>query len=250
MIEKKVGNISEKLIRTVETPLGSIVYEIERKRIKRLNLRVRRDRSVYLSVPWRTSFDYADKFVADNAGFVFEAIEKIAKKTEFKVEYTFYLGKKTDIEIKVSKRKGGELEENGVLTLFVPSEEFKEDKEIVKKSLEQWQREMAKELLPNALELAYNRFRAAGLKVPYPSLSIRMMKSRWGSCAAYKEKITLNAKLVEKPFVCIEQVACHELAHFIVQDHSAKFYEVLDLVMPELAREKQSGPKHRGGNGQ
>ena len=69
----------------METPLGSIVYELERKRIKRLNLRVRRDRSVYLSVPWRTSFDYADKFVADNAGFVFEAIEKIAKKTEFKV---------------------------------------------------------------------------------------------------------------------------------------------------------------------
>lgn len=69
--------------------------------------------------------------------------------------------------------------------------------------------------------------------MPYPSLSVRMMTSRWGSCTVYKNKITLNIKLVEKPFICIEQVACHELAHFIVQNHSADFYAVLDKVMKE-----------------
>lgn len=228
-----VNNAAGKIMRKVETPLGNITYELERKRIKRLNLRVRRDRSVYLSIPWNTSFACADKFVRENAGFVLGAITKIAEKTEFNLNYTFYLGKKTEIKIKISGKRGGELEENGILTLFVPSEEHEVDKEIIKKSLEQWQRERANELLPKALKLAYGRFCAAGFKVPYPILSLRHMKSRWGSCAAYKGKITLNVKLVEKPFICIEQVACHELAHFIVQDHSSDFYRVLDIVMPE-----------------
>ena len=38
--------------------------------------------------------------------------------------------------------------------------------------------------------------------------------------------------LIEKPMVCIEYVVAHELAHFVVQDHSERFYGVLDRVMP------------------
>ncbi len=230
---RAVVNKAAKKVRTVETPLGSIIYEIERKSVKRLNLRVRRDGSVRLSVPWSTSFAYADEFVAENAGFVLGAIGKFAQKNAFKADHTFYLGKRTDIEIRVTGKNGGMLKENGVLTLFVPSEELKGDESALKKSLELWQRERAKELLPWALKLAYGRFSAVGLKVPYPALSLRLMKSRWGSCAAYKNKITLNVRLVEKPFVCMEEVACHELAHFLVQDHSANFYGVMDIVMPE-----------------
>jgi len=228
--------MTEKKLRTLSTPLGNITYELERKRIKRLNLRIKRDGTVHLSIPWSTSFAYADKFVIENAAFVFKAKNRIARITETSFERTFFLGKPVKIETKFSPRAGGELCE-GVLTLFLPvsGENYDNDdtEKLLKKSLEIWQKEQAKELLPKALELAYNRFCAAGLKVPYPELSIHVMTSRWGSCAAYKNKITLNAKLVEKPFICIEQVACHELAHFIVQNHSENFYAVLDKVMKE-----------------
>lgn len=225
--------MTEQKLRTLSTPFGIITYELERKRVKRLNLRIRRDGTVHLSIPWSTSFAYADKFVSDNAAFVFGAKQRIARITEFSSRRTFFLGKPVKIVTKSSSKAGGEL--NGdVLTLFLPQNNDNDnDEELLKKSLEEWQRAQAKELLPKALELAYNRFCAAGLKVPYPGLSVRVMTSRWGSCAVYKNKITLNVKLVEKPFICIEQVACHELAHFMVQNHSADFYAVLDKVMKE-----------------
>lgn len=224
-------------IRTVNTGLGEISYELERKRIKRLNLHVRRNQSVYLSVPYNTSYAYADKFVTENAGFVFASIEKIAKKTALDTLNTCFLGEPLKIIIQPSEKLGGELSpcEENTLTLFLPSvvSDKAESEVLFKKALELWQKEQAKTLLPRALDLAYKRFEKAGLKVPYPKLSVRSMTSRWGSCAVYKNKITLNSGLVEKPFVCMEQVACHELAHFIVQNHSADFYRVLDIVMPE-----------------
>lgn len=225
--------MTEKKLKILSTPFGEITYELERKRIKKLNLRVRRDGTVHLSIPWSTSFDYAEKFLMNNADFVFKAKKKIAESTEKSKDRTFFLSESLKIEIKPSAIAGGE-RCGEVLSLFLPNNCENEDREeLIKKSLEKWQKEQAKALFPKALELAYNRFRAAGLKVPYPSLSIRVMTSRWGSCAAYKNKITLNAKLVEKPFICIEQVACHELAHFLVQNHSADFYAVLDRVMKE-----------------
>lgn len=224
-------------IRTVSTKLGEISYELERKKIKRLNLHVRRDQSVYLSVPHNTSYACADKFVAENAGFVFASIEKIARKTALDTLNTYFLGNPLKIIIRPSEKLGGELSPRGenTLTLFLPSEtsDKAEYEALFKRALELWQKEQAKALLPEALDLAYRRFEKAGLKVPYPKLSVRSMTSRWGSCAVYKNKITLNSRLVEKPFVCMEQVACHELAHFIVQNHSGDFYRVLDIVMPE-----------------
>ncbi|MBD5114803.1 MAG: M48 family metallopeptidase [Ruminococcaceae bacterium] len=223
--------------RTVFTPLGEISYELERKRVKRLNLHVKRDQTVYLSIPFNTSYAYADKFVADNAAFVFDTIAKIAEKAVINTSYTNFLGERLKIVTKPSARLGGELssQNENVLTLFLPSD-FENEAErdlLFGKSLGLWQKERARELLPKALSLAHKRFDDAGLNVPYPELSMRSMTSRWGSCAVYKNKITLNTKLVEKPFICIEQVACHELAHFIVQNHSGDFYRIMDIVMPE-----------------
>lgn len=216
------------MIRKVITPMGEITYELERKKVKNLNLRIRPDCTVHLSIPYHVSYEKADKFVADNGEFVLKAVKKLAEQSRKSNDFTFFLGKKLNIEILPSAKIGGALS-GDTLVLFAPdfSEEFPES------SLKQWQLRQAKEILPKALSLAYDRFAAAGLNVPFPLLSIRFMTSRWGSCSCYKRKITLNAVLIEKPFICAEQVACHELAHFLVQNHSADFYKVLDRVMPE-----------------
>lgn len=214
--------------RKVTTSIGEIVYELERKKVKNLNLRVRNDGTVHLSIPYYVSYEKADKFVADNRSFVFDAIKKVAERNSRLDTHAYFLGKKLNIEILPSSKTGGGLS-GDTLVLFAPDS----SNDFPKASLEQWQMQQAKEILPKALSLAYDRFAAAGLKVPFPSLTIRFMTSRWGSCTCFKKKITLNALLIEKPFICAEQVACHELAHFLVQNHSADFYKVLDIVMPE-----------------
>lgn len=50
-----------------------ISYELTRKRVKNLNLRVERDGSVRVSAPARTSLAYVDAFVAGRADFIRKA---------------------------------------------------------------------------------------------------------------------------------------------------------------------------------
>ncbi len=108
-----------------------------------------------------------------------------------------------------------------------------EEERLIDEAVLCWQKERARELIPKYLEKAYQRFVQAGLSIPYPTITVKAMKTRWGSCTPSKKKITLNCSLTEKTPLCAEYVVCHELAHFLQQNHSAKFYEVLDKVMPE-----------------
>ena len=52
---------------------GGISYELTRKKVKRLNLHVRRDGTVAVSIPWRSTPEEADRFVLEQAGWIREA---------------------------------------------------------------------------------------------------------------------------------------------------------------------------------
>lgn len=65
------------VIRTVDAGNGVIAYELTRKRVKNLNLRVGRDGGVRVSAPARTSLAYIDAFVAARADFIRKAQERL-----------------------------------------------------------------------------------------------------------------------------------------------------------------------------
>ncbi|SDY17193.1 M48 family metallopeptidase [Eubacterium barkeri] len=77
----------------------------------------------------------------------------------------------------------------------------------------------------------YPFFKARG--VAYPTLRIKTMKSRWGSCLPGKGVITLNTRLLTKPMAAVAYVVVHEMAHFLVQNHQADFYAVVAQVLPD-----------------
>ncbi len=66
-----------------------------------------------------------------------------------------------------------------------------------------------------------------------PQIKVRDMKSRWGVCHIKKRYITLNLQLLAKPYDCIEYVIMHEYAHFLVPNHSKKFWDIMQLHMPD-----------------
>ena len=68
--------------------------------------------------------------------------------------------------------------------------------------------------------------------ISFRSCSIRMQRSRWGSCSA-KRNISLNAKLLFFPPEIVEYVMIHELCHLREMNHSADFWRQVASFLPD-----------------
>lgn len=162
-----------------------IFYELTRKRVKNVNLRVARDGSVRVSAPPRVSLDFIDRFVESKADFI----------------------------------RAAQTRKNRVETMpDVPEE-------------------MCRAKFQDALDRMAPLL--AGYHIPTPTLKLRAMKSRWGSCAWGKASITLNRRLYFAPPECLDYVALHELCHLVVHDHSPRFHALLDALMPDWKARKR-----------
>lgn len=87
-------------------------------------------------------------------------------------------------------------------------------------------RKEAEQLLPQRL-----RDLAERTGFTYRSVSIKQLKSRWGSCNTSKD-ITLNLFLMQLPWRLIDYVLLHELTHTKVMRHGAPFWEEMEKHAP------------------
>lgn len=64
-----------------------------------------------------------------------------------------------------------------------------------------------------------------------PLLSAKLLKGKWGVCFTRENKINISSYLIHYPFECLEYIIIHELTHFIVPNHSKRFYEIIEHNM-------------------
>lgn len=88
-------------------------------------------------------------------------------------------------------------------------------------------RKEAETLLPQRLALLSER---TGLD--YNKVSVKQLKSRWGSCSSDKE-ITLNLYLMQLPWHLIDYVLIHELSHTKVMRHGEPFWTEMERHVPQ-----------------
>lgn len=70
------------------------------------------------------------------------------------------------------------------------------------------------------------------LGVTYGRVTIRMQKSKWGSCSA-KGDLNFNCLLMLAPPKVLDSVVVHELCHRKEMNHSSRFYAAVLSVMPD-----------------
>jgi predicted metal-dependent hydrolase len=91
-------------------------------------------------------------------------------------------------------------------------------------------RREAEALLPQRLQTL-----AQQTGFSYKNVSVKQLRSRWGSCSTDKE-IVLNLFLMQLPWHLIDYVLLHELVHTKVMRHGAPFWEELERHTPYAKR--------------
>ena len=87
------------------------------------------------------------------------------------------------------------------------------------------------EVRREAVELVRKWERLMGVQIA--RVSVRMMKTRWGSCSIKARTIRINSELAKKPPACLEYIVVHELSHLREPSHNARFAGLMDTFMPE-----------------
>lgn len=64
-------------------------------------------------------------------------------------------------------------------------------------------------------------------------ISLRVMKTRWGSCTPATGRIRLNLELADMPDRLLEYVLVHELTHLRASGHGPAFQRYMDVYLPD-----------------
>ena len=216
-------------------------YELTRKRVKNINLRVHSDGRISVSANSRVSVETIERFMVSKASFILRALDKYdamrenaPKENDFIDKGSVRLFDKSLTLVVLQGSKNHASINGDEIILTVKNTDDPELRRVVIEEL--LKNELMKKIY-DALPSVYGRFKGRGIEMP--QFKVRKMKSRWGSCNYVKGVVTLNLKLTEYPYECLELVLAHELAHLVYPDHSRDFYELLSSVMPDWKARKQ-----------
>ena len=226
----------------VEKILG---YEVHRKKVKNINLRIKPNMEIYISAPMNLHSDYIENFIRSKEKWIKQVLQKIeeAKQNQLPSQYLSgekhkYLGKEYELEVKQGNSNRVSLKE-GKIILTVISNIF-ENSDEKKKVMEKWYFENAQKVFVNTIQKWLEI-----LDESIEKLSIKPMKSRWGSCNYVKRYINLNTELIKRTQLEIEYVVLHELTHLKYPNHGKGFYRYIENYMPNYKMaEKMLNAKH------
>lgn len=210
-----------------------VTYSFIRKKIKRVNLRVKADLSVTVSAPVSFSAARADEFVISHEKFVINNLKKFSSDNWKKnVQPSFASGEKISVfgalyTLRFLRGKNKVMFSGGDILIFTPNALAEEAEAAFNKFVYSECKRVFTELLTRY----YPYFKRYVGEFPY--LILRSMKTAWGTCNPKKNKITLNLKLFYKPMAAVEYVVVHEYCHYIQLNHSPAFYAEVAKIMPD-----------------
>ncbi len=226
-----------------------IIYELTRKTVKNVNLRIDVSGNVKVSASRRVPIDYIEGFMRQKQALIVSAVcraeenrrmESGQKKREERQfengEQLAILGKQRAVIVEQLAQGKAESIDLSETTIYfkVKDPQNTRHKELM---YEKWLKEYRRGVYEEICRQVHERF--SQWRVDFPTIRIRSMTSRWGSCQPYKGVITLNSRLIETPPCCIEYVVMHEFCHFIHPDHSKAFHALMTRLMPDWKWRRQ-----------
>ena len=227
------------MIRTIVLCNREITYELNRKRVKNLNIRIRTDGSVSVSANSRVSVKEIERFMQEKAECIVNAIDKYTLQ-KAKEKITFTSGEKltllgTSYTLHITNADRNSVTENGgIITVGVTDTE---NTALIENVYGKWLKEQCLALMTKLCRKAYDEYFYRYVS-SFPIIKVKNMRSRWGSCIPSKNILTFSVRLMERTLPACLYVVAHEFTHFLHADHSADFYKELEKYMPDHKQKK------------
>ena len=202
--------------------------EIVHKKIKNLYLRLN-DNRIVASAPLRMPDYEVYRFIESKRDWIYRTYDYMSYKKRMGHKYRggdiFYLFDEPYRLERLIGKKNVLIKDK---TIYLSYKDDSEDSiKYLYKYLDKYLMEKALDLLNHHLpfleDYGYHQI---------PELKCRIMTSKWGVCYTRKNSICISSYLIHYPLECLEYIMVHEMTHFIVPNHSKRFYEVVGNQMP------------------
>ncbi len=215
---------------TITLPDGrEIKYELTRKRVKNVNMRIKADGTVYVSANQRVSVKRIEEILTERADYIYNAAKQLKEReqrSEITAQSMRWLGKEYPVRIIRNFSERVALEENELRVFTAHPEEAQQ-------KLSEWAAANFARLVEELNVEVRNALISRNLKPPATRISVKDMKTRWGSCSYTRGHISINLRLMAYPRETVLSVLWHEYAHYWHHDHSERFYAFLREHFPE-----------------
>lgn len=197
-----------------------VKYRLIRKNIKNSYLRFHRN-EIVVSTNFKNSINFIEVFIMKYKEKVKKHYLYILNNDQSQILY--FLGKKYNLLWEKGKNDI-ELRDDRLILRSL-------ERENINSLINKWYEIKSKEIIFIEFEKMFLKF-TEKYNLKKPTVKLRMMKKRWGTCYPTKNIILFNKRLIELDYDCIDYVMIHELAHLIEANHSRNFYKVIENVLP------------------
>ncbi|MCT4588250.1 MAG: M48 family metallopeptidase [Carboxylicivirga sp.] len=217
--------------------LGPVLIRMSAK-ARRISIRLKPFNGTSLIIPLGADVNEGIRFLHEKKDWIKQNLKKLEEK-ESKLtvfdERTHFKTRSFALEIKKHQQSNVRLQlKNGLLQVFYPHNvpvESSEVQEHIRFGIEEALRLEAKRFLPGRLAWLAQKH-----QIRYQNVTIKNLKSRWGSCSA-TNNINLNLHLMRLPDHLIDYVLLHELCHVFEKNHGPHFWARLDIMCNGKAKE-------------
>ncbi|MBP1745893.1 MAG: metal-dependent hydrolase [Deltaproteobacteria bacterium] len=201
-----------------------------------MTLQITREGKVVIRTPLRTPNSEIERFFHSRQVWIAKKINGKEIQEEWSVQPRefmagdefFYLGDPYPLELAESNgtRKALILSRGKFL---LAREKASQAKELFVK----WYRERAREVFGERVYFWSSRF-----SLTPTGVTITSSWQRYGSCSA-KNSLSFSWRLLMAPYPVIDYIIVHELAHIKEKNHSKKFWQYLESLMPDYETQKR-----------
>ena len=191
------------------------------KKAKYMRLQVSPEKGLEVVVPYGVSLKEAELFLLSKSNWVVKHLEKISDREES----FHFLGSRLTVDHKYDalvRRHRLELKDS-TLKILSPADDLVPLKSIYSA----WLKLKAENYIPLRVRAIAQKF---GFLVN--RISIRGQKTRWGSCSR-GNNLSFNFRLMAYNRDIIDYVIVHELCHTKEMNHSKRFWNLVEQIVPD-----------------